>query len=279
MLVGADAAADGEHLAVGRLQRAQRLHAQALDDGLLHGAGDIRAQRVIQDPVAHRVQHRGLEPGKTELQSRAVQHRPRKLEGAGAALRGDPRQLRATRVGQAQELRGLVEGLPGRIVAGLPEQPVGADALDLDQHGCGRRRPAARHAEKAAAQAPAAAPADAPPDDGRPAPAPPRRRPGSGARAAPVSSAPDQAGAGGIGDAIQLAGRGPGGAQHLAQQRQQPLDMVAGGQFRHHPAVDAVQLDLAENGVRQQAAFAVEHGGGAFITGGFEGEDFHGWQV
>ena len=55
--------------------------------------------------------------------------------------------------------------------------------------------------------------------------------------------------------------------------------MVAGGELGHHPAIDPVQLDLAENGMREQAPFTVQNGCGAFITGGFQGEDFHGWQV
>ena len=70
--------------------------------------------------------------------------------------------------------------------------------------------------------------------------------------------------------------RSPGIGQHPPQQRQQALDVVARGQLRHHPTIETVQLDLAEYGVREQAPLAVEHGSGAFVTGGFEGEDFHG---
>jgi hypothetical protein len=36
-----------------------------------------------------------------------------------------------------------------------------------------------------------------------------------------------------------------------------------------------VQFDLAEYGVRKQSALAVEHGSSAFVTGGFEGQNFH----
>jgi hypothetical protein len=37
-----------------------------------------------------------------------------------------------------------------------------------------------------------------------------------------------------------------------------------------------MQLDLAEYRVREQPALAVEHGSSAFVTGGFEGKNFHG---
>jgi hypothetical protein len=43
--------------------------------------------------------------------------------------------------------------------------------------------------------------------------------------------------------------------------------MIARGKFRHHPAIQPVQIDLAEQLVRQQAALVVEHRHGAFVTG------------
>ncbi|MCY1563314.1 hypothetical protein D9M68_1008640 [compost metagenome] len=66
-----------------------------------------------------------------------------------------------------------------------------------------------------------------------------------------------QAGAGGIGDAVDVLGFAVGLGQHLAQQRQHALDVVAGGQLGHDTAIDPVQVDLTEQRVGQQAAFAV----------------------
>jgi hypothetical protein len=37
-----------------------------------------------------------------------------------------------------------------------------------------------------------------------------------------------------------------------------------------------MQLHLAEELVREQPGARIEHGGGAFIAGGLEGEDTHG---
>ena len=51
--------------------------------------------------------------------------------------------------------------------------------------------------------------------------------------------------------------------------------MIARGELGHHAAVGAVQLDLAEEPVRQQARVLIEHRRGAFVTGGFDGEHAH----
>ena len=51
--------------------------------------------------------------------------------------------------------------------------------------------------------------------------------------------------------------------------------MIARGELRHHAAVGAVQLDLAVELVRQEAALRVQHGGGALVAGGFDGEHAH----
>ena len=64
----------------------------------------------------------------------------------------------------------------------------------------------------------------------------------------------DQTGARGVGHAIQLACRGVGLCKCLTDKGKQPLHMVARGQFRHHAAVQPVQVHLAEQLVREQAA-------------------------
>ncbi len=221
------------------------------------------------------MQHGGLEPRKTEFEAGPVEHGSRKDERAGATVRRDPCQLGAARIRQTEQLRGLVERLPGRIVAGLTQHPVGADALHLDQHrvATGDQQRHMRKRRRVALQ-----------QRGQQMTLqvmhPERRHPpGKGQRARQGRAGeqgPDQARPGGIGNAGQFLRRRGGSGQHFAQQRQQSLDMVAGGQFGHHPAIDPVQLDLAEYRVREQAALAVEHGRSAFVTGGFEGKNFHG---
>ena len=104
------------------------------DDRVLHGVGHIGARLVGQRRGAHRLHHRGLESGETELESWPIEHRPRKRIPPRPSGCGQLRQLRPARIRQAQQLGALVESLARGIVAGLPEHPVVADAAHLDQH-------------------------------------------------------------------------------------------------------------------------------------------------
>ena len=81
-----------------------------------------------------------------------------------------------------------------------------------------------------------------------------RQRLGAGS---PHQQGADQAGARGVGDRVDLGGHAVGLGQHLADQRQHALDVITRGQLRHNAAIDAVQVDLTEQCIGQQAAFAV----------------------
>jgi len=101
------------------------------------------------------------------------------------------------------------------------------------------------------------------------------QRPGQGPRhPGPDQQRPDQARTGGVGDAVDVGQRQPGLGQGLADQRGQLADVVAAGQFRHHPAVFGVQRDLAVDRVRQQAITAgaggVVDGDAGLVAGGFD---------
>jgi len=61
-----------------------------------------------------------------------------------------------------------------------------------------------------------------------------------------------QAGAPGKGDHVDVLQGLARIAQHLLRQRQHAADVVAAGQLRHHPAIGAVHVDLAVQGVGQQ---------------------------
>jgi hypothetical protein len=86
----------------------------------------------------------------------------------------------------------------------------------------------------------------------------------------------DQAGACGVGDAVQLPGRGGGRAERISHQRQQALHVIARCQFRHHAAIHPMQVDLAPQAVGEQPALLVQHRHGAFIAGRFDCQDSHG---
>ncbi len=51
--------------------------------------------------------------------------------------------------------------------------------------------------------------------------------------------------------------------------------MVTGRQLRHHTAVTRMQIDLAVQGMAQQAAVSGVQGHRGFITGGFDTEHDH----
>ena len=60
----------------------------------------------------------------------------------------------------------------------------------------------------------------------------------------------------------------------LLSNRQKIFQVFAGGQFRHHPAVFGMKLDLRGDDVGQD--FTVAHNRGAgLVAGSFEGEEGH----
>ena len=76
-----------------------------------------RAAAAVSGAPCTACAHRGLQSRETELEARPIEHRARELVPPGAPVAGQLRELRAARVGQTQQLRGLVESLAGRIVA------------------------------------------------------------------------------------------------------------------------------------------------------------------
>jgi hypothetical protein len=85
----------------------------------------------------------------------------------------------------------------------------------------------------------------------------------------------DQSGTRRVGHAMDLRRSGPGVGQGRADQGQQAPHVVARSELRYHPAIHAMQVDLAVNLVRQQAALVVVDRDRGFIAGGFEGQDAH----
>ena len=79
-----------------------------------------------------------------------------------------------------------------------------------------------------------------------------------------------QTGPGGVGDGVEVGQRCAGLAQDFPGQRQNPADVVAGRQFRHHPAVIGVQGHLGVQCVGKQAAPGVVEGDAGFVAGGFD---------
>src|SRR5207244_1707760 len=65
-----------------------------------------------------------LETAEAEVEASALQRRAREPYGGRVATGGEPVDHRPARIAEAEELRGLVERLPDRVVAGAPEADV-----------------------------------------------------------------------------------------------------------------------------------------------------------
>jgi small subunit ribosomal protein S21 len=92
----------------------------------------------------------------------------------------------------------------------------------------------------------------------------------------PGQQGPDEAGSGGIGDAVEIAVAECRLLQRLPCQHAEAGDMVARCQLRHHAAVIGMHVRLAMQHVREQAAAAVAapavEGDTGFVAGGFDAE-------
>jgi len=187
---------------------------------------------------------------------------------------GQLRELRAARIRQPQELGALVEGLPGRIVAAGAQHAVATHAGRLDQQRVPaghqqrqvRERRRIRFQERRQQMSFEVMHADRrhAPRVGEAA-----RQRGAGKQRA------DEAGACGVGDPVELPGRGGGTLERQPHQGQQAPDVIARGELRHDAPVGAVQLHLAEELVREQPRARIQHRGGALVAGRLDGENSH----
>ncbi len=101
-------------------------------DGGLRRRGEVGAFGVsgqaLCDPRGRCLQPREGEVAVLAAQEHARQHEARRIAGCGQGL-----QRRAARVGQAQRLGDLVEGLAGCVVDGRAQAAAGADAIHRQQ--------------------------------------------------------------------------------------------------------------------------------------------------
>ena len=61
--------------------------------------------------------------------------------------------------------------------------------------------------------------------------------------------------------------------QRFAHDRNDLAEMLAGGEFGHHAAVFAMNVDLRGDDARKNAAAAGDHGSGRFVARGFDAEN------
>ena len=235
-------------------QRAQRLGAQRVDDRILHAAGDVGAltARSAAWPFTASItavfspEKLKSSPGRSSI-GRGKRKRPGRPWSARRASSGPPGY------GSPSSLAVLSKASPAassRVSPSSRYWPMPRASIssvwppDTSSARCGnpRRRILQQRRQQVALQVMHA--------DGR---QPPAIGQGLRQRRAGQQRA-DQARARRVGNAAEFSGAGPGRRQGLAHQRQQAAHVVARGQLRHDAAVEPVQVDLAVEAVRQQAA-------------------------
>ena len=271
LLVRADAARYDQAPEPVGFQRAHAFGDQHFDHGVDEGARDVRRVALLLDEH----ERRGFQSREAEIKVAARQHRPRQVVAAGRAALGQRRECRSARVAQAEELRGLVEGLAGRVVLRLTEEAVAAHAVHPHQLSVAARN------EKG--------------DEGKCGPpsgeqrrkqvafqvmdSKYRNRQRFSERVGEGSA--DQQGAGepgalGIAHAAQLGHPVSGAFENQARERHEAPNVVARGKLGHDPAVGLVHRHLRMHHVGEQAPLgAVVQRDAGFIAGSLDPEDEH----
>jgi len=211
---------------------------------------------VIQLPFTGGLEHCSLEAGETELETGSIEHRTRQLDQPRPAGGSKLGQLGPTGIRQTEELRRFVERLTRRVVPGFAQADVSTNPLHFYE-----LRMSARHQQRDVRerrrlrleQRREQVAFEVMHADGRPVPGVSEAACEGGTR----QKCADQAGASGVGDAIQLGWPGIGLGQRGTHQWQQPTHVIPRGQLRNDPAEDPMQVYLAEKLVGQQAALAI----------------------
>src|SRR5690606_35430145 len=107
------------------------------DGGGLERSRNVREQRIRQLPLfgamgLDREPNGRLQAAEAEVNT-LIPERPRKREALRVAGYGQRRKLRPAGVRQGQQPSHLVEGLAGRIVQSLADDPVSAETLNVDE--------------------------------------------------------------------------------------------------------------------------------------------------
>ncbi len=271
--IGADAAADSEDVVAGLAGGFQEFRGEDIDDGGLEGSAEIgeigwRRRTVFFEEDADR----GFEAAEAKAEIAGVDHAARKVEALGVALLGEAVDEDASGIAEAQELRDFIKGFASGVVLGAAEELVISETFNTqkqsvattdDEGGVGRDGVAAEkwgeqmaldvvHGEEGFG----------------------RTESQSLGQRGSNEEGGCEAGAGGGGDGIEL-GKIEARIFHGPINDQRSAGMVvARGDFGNHAAELGMNFRLAENLVREHAVEAGQNGGGGFVAGGFDGEDF-----
>ncbi len=254
--------------------RPPALDGQGVHHGVLEGPGDVRQGLGVVPLLAQRIEGVCLQTAEAEIQARTVGHGAREVKPPRVAPLRQLRQPGPARVAQPQELGGLVEGLPRRIVSGLPEDLVITDTSDPDQHGMPSRHQQGQEGKlggpglEQGGQQVTLHMMDA---DGRHVQRPRQ----AAAESRPDQQRPDQPRPRGVGDTVDLVEPGTRLGQGAADQGNQVPDVIPGGKLGHHSPVFGMERRLGAQGMGEQPAVGVVQGDSRLIAGGLDAEHFH----
>ena len=257
-------AAVGQHVGHRRLE----------GGGQIGGIGRLK-WRVAVTPQGRRlVAHRGLETGKGKVAAGAPQHRPGQIEAPRIAAGRRGLEGRATGIAEAQQLRGLVEGLAHRVVQGGAQAPVAADPLDGGElaMAAGDQQQQIGEGHLANQAHTQGMPLEMVDRQERQAA---RRGDGLGGHDADEDAA-DQPRPGGRRNPVQIAELESRLFEGAGHQGVQMLQVGPGGDLGHHPAEGPVLVELREHQVGMDAPPVVDHGRRGFVARGLDPEHDHG---
>ena len=201
-----------------------------------------------------------------------MDHRTGKLYGAGLALFGKGGHGGAARVGQAEQLGGLVEGLARSVVESLAEKLVAAELLHLHDLGMaardekGKKREFGSGIRKTGCKQVPLEVVHA--EHGH------IERPADGVRnARACEQGAGKSGALRHGDGVDVSAGLARLHEHFVDECDGAPDAVAARKFGHDAAVGAVHVDLGVEGVCEEAVLVGNQGGSRLVAGGFNTEN------
>ena len=222
-----------------------------------------------------RLTHRGLKAGEGKIEPRLADERARKGEAFRIAGLRHALDRRPARIGQAEQLGRLVEGFPQRVVDRRAPALVIVDATHQhelgmaagdEQHEIGKGEPVGQpRRQRMAFQM----------VDGieRLAHRPSDRL----ARHQPDDEPTDQPRPACRSDRIDILQRAPGTQKRFGNQAVQRLHMGARRDLRHHAAIGAVLLELAQHDFTENLALSVriahDDGSGGLVAARFDAEN------
>ena len=271
--VGGDAPGQGQLSEARILERQHGLVRQLVAHCLAEGGRQVggRHHLAAHFLLVDRVQEGGLQAGEAEVVL-TVRMGMRQLQRLVVALVGQPVQPRAAGIGQVQHAGRLVEGLARRVVLGAADQAVDAVVLHREQVAVPT---ADRQAQEGRLQLRKGqvVGADVPLDVVH-------RHQGLSAgkgQALHVADADQQrahqARAAGHRQGVDSLQRHPRLPERGVHDLAHLLHMGAGGDLRHHAAVQGVQVDLRIHRVGQDLPPVLHHGRRRLVAGSLQRQD------